>query len=80
MSSYSKEATIRIAYLSAAAAAAAILGGVAAFLLSKLFPGTNHASHGHLSGWGGFAVFAAVCGFLVYKIDQKMNERFDKNP
>lgn len=78
--SYQQEATTRIAYLFGAAAIAAAAGVVIAFLVAKLFPGTNNNSHGDLAGYSGFAFFATVCGLLVYKVDQKLNKRFNKNP
>lgn len=77
---YRREAAVRVAYFSAAAVIAAASGAAAALLLVLLFPGTNHNTHGNLAWWGCVIIFAAVCGLLVYRIDQKLDKRFNKNP
>lgn len=77
---YRKEATIRVAYLSGAALLAAVAGLLAGLLMAWLFPGTTHDSHGELAAYTGFAIFAVICGLLVYRVDRSLNKRFNQNP
>jgi Ni/Fe-hydrogenase subunit HybB-like protein len=79
--SYTREAAVRIAYFSAAAAAAcvitAIITGAAVLVANAAWPDRDA---GAAVSWIAVATFATSCGVLVYYADRELSKRFNKNP
>lgn len=80
MSSYRQEATTRVLYLTGAFLFSVGVAVIVATIISLIFSRANHDTHYKVFGYTCFAVFAIVCSFLVYKIDQILNKRFNTNP
>jgi MFS family permease len=78
--SYRQEASTRVAYFFGAFIISAIVGLVIGAIVISFFHHQSTIDHNRIFGWTSFGVFAVTCAGLVYKIDQILNERFNKNP
>lgn len=80
MSTYRKEALTRIIYLSVAFIVSVAVASGAAFLAVDLFAKSKGRVHDRVFSYSFIAVFALICGMLVYMADKNLNRKFNKNP
>ncbi len=80
MTTYRKEATTRVLYLTGAAIISLIIAIIVAAIVLSFFPHSSRNVRNSIFFYTVLATFAIVCSVLVYRVDQKMNKRFNQNP